>query len=110
MQIGCWQILEGQRALKEAPNSPTGGCTDRYGGDAPDADVKSLLAALSPRWLWKPLSLVRSCGRLDETVQTFLHGLEPWEVKEPFSLHQYASDVYDKIIQDITQDLHPNDP
>ena len=43
-------------------------------------------------------------------MQTFLHGLEPWEVKELFSLHQYASDVYDKIIQDITQDLRTDDP
>lgn len=45
-----------------------------------------------------------------ERVEAFLDLLEPWEIEELFSFYQFAQGVYDRTLNDIRWDLHPDNP
>lgn len=45
-----------------------------------------------------------------EIALVFLDVLEPWEIEELVSFHQWAHGVYDKVFRDIYWDVHQDNP
>ncbi|ROV96519.1 hypothetical protein VMCG_07799 [Cytospora schulzeri] len=43
-------------------------------------------------------------------AQVFLDVLEPWEVEEFATFYQWAQEVYDKVLNAVRWDLHPDNP
>lgn len=46
----------------------------------------------------------------EAAAQDLLNVLQPWEVEELVSIYQFVEDVYNKIFDDVTWDLHPDNP
>lgn len=46
----------------------------------------------------------------DDILRSFLDVFEPWEIEEIFSFYQFVQDVYDGSFNEISPDLHPDNP
>lgn len=52
----------------------------------------------------------RSHSSRESATRAFLDLLEPWEIEELFSFYQFSQDVYDGTLNDVSWDLHPENP
>ncbi|KAH7322378.1 hypothetical protein B0I35DRAFT_425739 [Stachybotrys elegans] len=49
-------------------------------------------------------------GRQNSRMKLYLKLLEPWEIEELLSFYQFAQGEFDKILDDVQWDLHPDNP
>ncbi|KEZ41558.1 hypothetical protein SAPIO_CDS7725 [Scedosporium apiospermum] len=47
---------------------------------------------------------------LEARITAFFDMIEPWGIEELFSFYKFVSSIYDKILDDIRWDLHPDNP
>ncbi|KAM5344033.1 hypothetical protein ACJ41O_012570 [Fusarium nematophilum] len=43
-------------------------------------------------------------------IHGFFDILEPWEIEELFAFYQFAQHIYDKVLTEVSWDLHPDNP
>lgn len=49
-------------------------------------------------------------GNIKKNAKSLFYALEPWEVEELFSFYQFTIAVYDKVFNDIRDELKPDNP